>query len=120
MKTQHTYEYQRAPRPLTHWMLLLPVVIATSLTGAAAPPPGQLLAAQCAQCHGTNGVAVSGFESIAGKKADDLYKGLLEMSQRRPENIMDLQARAYTPAQLRLIANYLASLPAAAAETLDN
>jgi cytochrome c553 len=42
-----------------------------------------------------------------------MYKTLLEMSQRRPENIMDLQARAFTPEQLRQIANYLAALPKA-------
>lgn len=77
----------------------------------AAPPQGQLLASMCYQCHGTNGQAVSGFESITGKSASDMYKTLLELSQRRPENIMDLQARAFTPEQLRQIANYLATLP---------
>ena len=82
------------------------------LAAPAAPPPGQLLASQCYQCHGTNGKAVSGFESIVGKGANDMYQKLLEMSQRPPEGIMDVQARAYTPAQLLLIANYLATLPA--------
>jgi sulfide dehydrogenase cytochrome subunit len=77
----------------------------------AAPPQGQLLSSMCYQCHGTNGQAVSGFESITGKSASDMYKTLLEMSQRRAENIMDLQARAFTPDQLRQIANYLAALP---------
>ena len=90
------------------------------LAGNAAPPPGQLLAAQCFQCHGTNGQAVSGFESISGKRANDMYKDLLEMSRRRPEGIMDLQIRAYTPAQLRLISNYLATLPASASQELDD
>ncbi|MCB1085831.1 MAG: cytochrome C [Verrucomicrobiae bacterium] len=77
----------------------------------AAPPPGQLLAAQCFQCHGTNGQAVGGFESISGKKANEMFNELREMGQRRAETIMDLQVRAYTPEQLRLIANYLATLP---------
>lgn len=80
----------------------------------AAPPAGQLLSSMCAQCHGTNGQAVSGFESLIGKSAPEMYKSLLEMSTRRPENIMDLQARAFTPAQLRQIANYLATLRPAA------
>ncbi len=86
----------------------------------AAPPPGQLLSSMCAQCHGTNGQAVAGFESISGKNATDMYKTLLEMSQRRPESIMDLQARAYTPEQMRLIANYLAALPPSGSETQDD
>ena len=86
----------------------------------AAPPPGQLLAAQCFQCHGTNGQAVAGFESVSGKRANDMYNDLLEMSRRRPEGIMDLQIRAYTPAQLRLISNYLATLPASGGEALGD
>ena len=93
--------------------------VLASLSTQAAPPPGQLLASQCFQCHGTNGRAVGGFESINGKSADDMYKKLLEMSSRRPEGIMDVQARAYTPIQLKLIATYLASLPAQAATSVQ-
>jgi len=96
----------------------LAVGAALATTGLmATPPPGQLLSSMCSQCHGTNGLAVSGFESISGKSAADMYKTLFEMSRRRPENIMDLQARAFTPEQLRLIANYLATLPPAGSET---
>jgi sulfide dehydrogenase cytochrome subunit len=104
----------RLPRALLLGLALVPQTV------PAAPPAGQLLASQCFQCHGTDGQAVSGFESIAGKSAEDMYKGLLEMSQRPPENIMDRQARIFTPAQLRLIANYLATLPAATVETLED
>ena len=80
-------------------------------TAHAGPPQGQLLASMCFQCHGTNGLAVGGFESIAGKSSREIYKELLEMSKRKPEGIMDLQARAYTPNQILQIANYLATLP---------
>ena len=100
--------------------LALGWALAQADTATAAPPAGQLLASQCFQCHGTNGRAVSGFESITGKSADEMYKKLLEMNQRPPEGIMDVQTRAFTPAQLRLIANYLATLPAAAAESLED
>ncbi len=104
-----------APGHLHGWLLLRrSVFIAAALSSVAlqaAPPPGQLLASQCFQCHGTNGQAVGGFESINGKSANDMYKKLLEMSTRRPEGIMDVQARAYSPTQLQLIATYLASLP---------
>lgn len=79
----------------------------------AAPPGGRLLAAQCAQCHGTNGNGL-GFDELAGEPAGELYDELLEMKYRsRIEGIMDRQARGYSDAQLRQIADYLATLPAA-------
>lgn len=99
-----------------NWKLLLPVLFCLVAPLHAGTPPGQLLAAQCFQCHGTNGQAVGGFESIAGKSSRELYSGLLEMSKRPPEGIMDLQARAFTPDQLLKIATYLSTLPA----TSDN
>ena len=77
---------------------------------SAAPPPGRLLAAQCAQCHGTDGNS-DGFDRIAGRPAGDLYNDLLEMKRRPVESIMDRQARGYTDAQLRVIADYVSTLP---------
>jgi cytochrome subunit of sulfide dehydrogenase len=77
----------------------------------AAPPAGQLLASQCAQCHGTNGNG-PGFDELAGKGANELYNELREMKNRvLIEGIMDRQARGYTDGQLRLIADFLSSLP---------
>ena len=102
------------PVPNTYIGRLAAIIIAAIACSStqAAPPPGQLLASMCFQCHGTNGQAVGGFESIAGKSSREIYKELLEMSKRtKPEGIMDLQARAYTPNQILQIANYLATLP---------
>ena len=80
-------------------------------TVSAAPPAGQLLASQCAQCHGTNGGG-PGFDKIAGKSADDLYGDLIEMKySTQIESIMDRQARGYTDAQLYELSSYLATLP---------
>lgn len=87
---------------------ILPLLAVPAL---AAPPAGQLLTAQCAQCHGTNG-AGPGFDEIAGKSAHELYHELLEMKYRsRVEGIMDRQARGYTDVQLQLISDYLSALP---------
>ncbi len=81
-------------------------------TVSASPPAGQLLASQCAQCHGTNGGG-PGFDSIAGKSADDLYGDLIDMKYTTQiESIMDRQARGYTDAQLYELSSYLATLPA--------
>jgi sulfide dehydrogenase cytochrome subunit len=93
------------------WSVLAVVAGAVQAQDPAAlvSPPGRLLASQCAQCHGTDGNAVSGFESIAGE--DDIYGELMEMKRKSvPESIMDRQARGYTDEQIRLIADYLRSI----------
>jgi len=80
-------------------------------TVSAAPATGQLLASQCAQCHGTNGGG-PGFDKIAGKPADDLYGDLIDMKySTQIESIMDRQARGYTDAQLYELSTYLSTLP---------
>lgn len=92
---------------------VLPVLAALPFAGAAlaAPPAGRLLAAQCAQCHGTNGNG-PGFDELAGKSANELYNELREMKRAtKIEGIMDRQTRGYTDAQLRKIAEYLAAQP---------
>jgi sulfide dehydrogenase cytochrome subunit len=82
--------------------------------GVAALPasadPGRLLASQCAQCHGTH-TAGPGFDELAGKNASDLFNDLIDMKYRPIKGIMDRQARGYTDEQLRLIADYLSTLP---------
>lgn len=83
------------------------IAVAASQVVHAEPSRGQVLAAQCAQCHGTNGTG--GFESLTGRNAASLYNGLLEMKARPIENIMDRQARGYTDEQLWLIAQYFAA-----------
>ena len=89
----------------------LPFALALGLTAAtsalAAPPAGQLLASQCAQCHGTNGNG-PGFDKLAGSSAREISNELLEMKYRSvPEGIMGRQSHGYTDAQIQLIAAYL-------------
>ena len=84
--------------------------------GAALAEPSRLLAAQCAQCHGTDGYG-PGFDALAGKPANDIYYDMVDMRNRlNVEGIMDRQAHGYTDAQLRRIAEYFASLPPAGDE----
>ena len=73
----------------------------------ATPPAGRLLASNCFQCHGTNGVG-PGFDTIAGKSVDEIYNNLREMKSEAPGNdIMKAHARGYTDEQLRQISAYL-------------
>lgn len=76
-------------------------------TTTADPPPGRLLASNCFQCHGTNGSG--GFEDLAGKSSSEILGELREMRAKRTPKMMDMHARGYTDAELKLIADYFAS-----------
>lgn len=82
---------------------------AIPLAASAQPPAGRALAANCFQCHGTDGRAANGMPSIAGK---DVYKSTLEYQRKSNLNdVMVRQAKGYTDAQIRQIAEYFASVP---------
>lgn len=73
------------------------------------PPPGRLLASNCFQCHGTNGKG-PGFEKLAGESANEIYKELVEFrSGKEGQGIMAKHAMGYTDAQLRQLADWLAT-----------
>lgn len=93
-------------------LILLSSLIPTiPLTAEAAPPPGRLLASQCAQCHGTNGRAVGDIDSLSGESAQEIYEEVLEMKYSPDTNdIMHRQAKGYSDEQIRLIADYYGSL----------
>jgi len=92
-------------------------------TGASQTAPAEdftvnrLLAAQCAQCHGTNGHAVGDMDGLSDESYKDLYEDLMDMfSEDRPEDIMDHQALGYTDDQVRRIALYFGTLAGKAGE----
>ncbi|MEY2685144.1 MAG: Cytochrome subunit of sulfide dehydrogenase [Pseudomonadota bacterium] len=69
-------------------------------------------AAACANCHGTNGKAQPGMESLAGKDKDDMSQKLLDFkSGRKPATIMHQLAKGYSDDQLKAIAAYFAAQP---------
>jgi len=65
---------------------------------------GRLLGSQCAQCHGTNGISVNEWDSIAGEDnlPDEIYQD--------DEPIMNAQAHGYTKEEIILIGNWLKTL----------
>lgn len=65
---------------------------------------GRLLGSQCAQCHGTNGVSSTEWDSIAGE--DELEDEMFEDD----EPIMNAQAHGYTSEEIILIGNWLKTL----------
>lgn len=76
------------------------IVLPTLYTADA----GRLLGSQCAQCHGTNGVSVNEWDSIAGE--DDLLDEIFEDD----EPIMSAQAHGYTSTEIMLIGDWLKTL----------
>ena len=101
---------RRDPRPLA---VALPLVLALAAGPARADDPSidRLLAAQCAQCHGTDGRAVGEIDSLAGKSFSGLFGDTVEMKDKDPDDIMHRQARGYSDDQLRRIAKYFSMLP---------
>lgn len=100
------------PRKLRLRSLLgLPIALASfyvlAQTTSTEPPAGRLLASNCFQCHGYNGKSSIGFEDLAGESSSEIYKELLEMRSKVPPKMMDMHARGYSDAQIRLIADYL-------------
>ncbi|MEN9317053.1 MAG: hypothetical protein RIS35_3446 [Pseudomonadota bacterium] len=80
-------------------------------TVAVSIPTGRLLASNCFQCHGTNGVSAGGFDSLAGKSVSELLEELKEMQLGgdEDEGIMRPHALGYSDAQIRSLATYFAS-----------
>jgi len=68
------------------------------------------MAAACFNCHGTNGVAQPGMESLAGANKDDMLKKMLDFKAgRKPATIMHQLAKGYSDEQLAAIATYFAA-----------
>lgn len=83
------------------------LLAATPAFAQTTPPPGRLLASNCFQCHGTNGSG--GVERLTGESASEIYNELKEMQRKSSPEMMEMHARGFTDAELKLIANYFAS-----------
>jgi cytochrome subunit of sulfide dehydrogenase len=84
-----------------------PAVIATTNNAA-------YLAANCANCHGTKGVAQGGMPSLAGLKKDEIVAQMQAFRDgKRQATIMHQLAKGYTDEQIALIADYFSKQPAA-------
>lgn len=103
---------QEPTRRAVRTVLLLIAGIGAPLAQAQGlPPPGRLLASNCFQCHGTHG-AGPGFESLAGKSADKLYKELQKLrTGKERDGLMAKHALGYSEDQLREIVQWLSHQP---------
>jgi cytochrome subunit of sulfide dehydrogenase len=81
---------------------------------AQAPDPLQVRgwAAACSNCHGTNGRAEPGNESLAGGDKDQMLKKLLDFKTgRKPATIMHQLSKGYSDEQLAAIVAHFAAQP---------
>ena len=95
----------------TAWTLALLLVAASASQAQAVDPlQARSWAAGCANCHGTNGRAQPGMESLAGVAKEDIAKKMLDFKAgRRPATIMHQLAKGYSDEQIEAMAGYFAA-----------
>ncbi|MCK5809983.1 MAG: c-type cytochrome [Cocleimonas sp.] len=70
------------------------------------------VAAQCFQCHGTDGNSKTGIPSLNGLSDDTLIQLITARKTNNNANdLMHKQAGAYTNAEIAVIASYISTLP---------
>lgn len=83
---------------------------AMAQTSSVDPLQARSWAASCSNCHGTNGRAEPGNESLAGMNKDDMVKKMLDFKAgRKPATIMHQLAKGYSDEQIVAIATYFAA-----------
>ncbi len=86
------------------------LALTTGATSAQAPAGatlGRNLAAQCANCHGTNGKSVAEVPSLAGQPAAAIVQKMKDYRDGKlPASIMHQLAKGYSDEQVVLMADY--------------
>ena len=73
----------------------------------ASPTLGRNLAAQCANCHGTNGKSVAEVPSLAGQPAAVLVQKMKDYRDGKlPASIMHQLSKGYSDEQVAVMADY--------------
>lgn len=97
----------------TRLLMPLALLLAAPLGMAQDMHLARNLAATCANCHGTNGIAKGEMKTLAGKEAKEIVQLMNEFrAGSRPATIMHQIAKGYTDQQIALVAGYFAALPA--------
>jgi sulfide dehydrogenase cytochrome subunit len=92
---------------------IMALVVAILPIGALAADPLQVrgMAAACSNCHGTQGIAQDGMESLAGQRQEDLVKKMMDFKTgKKPATVMHQLAKGYSDEQINQLAAYFAAL----------
>jgi cytochrome c553 len=75
---------------------------------------GRYVAANCANCHGTHGIAKGAMPSLAAQKKEFIVEQMRAFRDgKRPATLMHQIAKGYTDPQIEAIAEFFARQPAA-------
>jgi len=102
------------PMPVTHSaaVALLALVVAAPTLAQQPDQSAAYLAANCANCHGTQGRGAGAMPSIAGQNKEYLVEQMRAFRDgKRPATVMQHLAKGYTDAQINLIAEHFARQP---------
>lgn len=100
----------RTPMRFLSLTFTLAAVSALALPAQAQVNQIRVWAAACANCHGTDGRAQPGMESLAGKDKDEMTQKLLDFKNgRKPATLMHQIAKGYSDEQLTQISAYFAA-----------
>ena len=91
-------------------VVALVLVAGFGAAGASAQNVGREIAANCANCHGTNGRSVGAVPSLAGRPQGEIVMLVKDFRDgKRPSTIMQQLAKGYSDAQIEAAAAYLAA-----------
>jgi cytochrome c553 len=94
--------------------LVAACMVATHAALAQAPHANlaRNLAAQCANCHGTDGRSDQAIPSLAGRPAQELIEQMKAFKEgKRPATIMHQLSKGYTDEQVRIMAEWFEKQP---------
>ena len=92
------------------FVMAVALVNTSVAAGAADQLSGRDIAANCANCHGTDGHSHGSMPSLGGRDKADIVSYVREFRDgKRPSTVMQQLAKGYTDAQIEAAAAYIAA-----------
>jgi cytochrome subunit of sulfide dehydrogenase len=96
--------------PVLRLAMAIALVSTSVAVGASDQLSGRDIAANCANCHGTDGRSRGTMPSLTGRDKADIVSYVREFRDgKRPSTVMQQLAKGYTDAQIEAAAAYIAA-----------